>query len=233
MLRVIIVSALLVGVITGLFLTAVQQLQVTPLILQAETFETSGSTEHSHAAASHSLEHSHQVGKAEPVDIFSQRFLLSLVSNIFAAMAFAFLTVAVISYSRQTGWAKGLLWGLAGFAVFFVAPSLGLYPELPGTSSAPLVERQIWWIATTVLTAAGIAMLVFSPKTLFKGVGVIFLITPHIVGAPQPEQVFSTAPQSMVKDFIIATTIMNAVFWLVLGSLSGYVLYKFDKNSAE
>src|SRR3546814_13405119 len=42
---------------------------------------------------------------------------------------------------RQTGWRQGLLCGLVGFAVFTLAPGLGLRPEIPGTEAAPLADR--------------------------------------------------------------------------------------------
>ncbi len=48
----------------------------------------------------------------------------------------------------------GLLWGLAGFVVFVLAPNFGLPPELPGMQAGDLMQRQIWWLATVVLTAA-------------------------------------------------------------------------------
>ena len=46
------------------------------------------------------------------------------------------------------------MWGLAGFAVFTIAPGLGLPPELPGVPAAPLLSRQIWWVTAVLATAA-------------------------------------------------------------------------------
>ena len=40
-----------------------------------------------------------------------------------------------------TGWRAGLLWGFAGFAVFTLAPGLGLPPELPAMPAAELLPR--------------------------------------------------------------------------------------------
>ncbi|HFD31084.1 MAG TPA: cobalt transporter [Gammaproteobacteria bacterium] len=234
MLRSILISAILVGTISGIFLTAVQQYKVTPLILEAETYESSDdghshthekaeSTEHADKADSHSHDES------------DQRLLLSLLSNIFAGIAFAFITEAAIVYSEQKGWAKGILWGLAGFIVFYAAPSLGLHPKLPGTSGAPLLHQQLWWVATATATAAGIAMLVFSSKSksLFKAIGVLLLASPHIVGAPVPAQIITSVPDLLMQKFVIASALTNVSFWLVLGVLSGYFLYKFDNHAAE
>ena len=50
---------------------------------------------------------------------------------------------------------------MAGFAVFMLAPSLGLPPELPGMPAAELGPRQVWWLLTAAATAAGLALLAF------------------------------------------------------------------------
>ncbi len=228
MLRMILISAFIVGAISGVFLTALQQYNVTPLILEAESYESSANGHaHEHGTSAHS--HSNQ----QVDDDTTQRLYLSLLSNIFAAIGFALITVAAITFSNQAGWKKGLLWGAAGFIVFYIAPSLGLPPKLPGTSGAPLLYQQLWWGATASATAAAIAMLVFSSKLSFKGVGLLLLIIPHLVGAPVPEQFVSSAPDSLLQQFVIASGLTNAFFWLILGTLSGYFLYKFDDHTSE
>jgi adenosylcobinamide kinase/adenosylcobinamide-phosphate guanylyltransferase len=50
-----------------------------------------------------------------------------------------------------------MFWGLAGFAVFTLAPGLGLPPELPAMPAADLLARQVWWIGTAAATAIGLA----------------------------------------------------------------------------
>jgi Probable cobalt transporter subunit (CbtA) len=64
----------------------------------------------------------------------------------------------------NVNWRQGLIWGLGGFVAFNLASALGLPPDLPGTEVASLEARQIWWLATVVLTSVGLAMLVFGPK---------------------------------------------------------------------
>ncbi|MFK5915204.1 MAG: CbtA family protein [Woeseiaceae bacterium] len=228
MLRMILISAFIVGAISGVFLTALQQYNVTPLILEAEIYESSAN---GHAHEQSASAHSHT--NTQEKDDTTQRLYLSLLSNIFAAIGFALITVAAITFSNQAGWKKGLLWGAAGFIVFYIAPSLGLPPKLPGTSGAPLLHQQLWWGATVSATAAGIAMLVFSSKLSFKGVGLLLLIIPHLVGAPVPEQFISSAPDSLLQQFVIASGLTNAFFWLILGTLSGYFLYKLDDRALE
>ena len=72
-------------------------------------------------------------------------------ANVLTAIGFALLLAAIFALrSANTGnsvsWHQGLMWGLAGFAVFTIAPGLGLPPELPGVPAAPLLSRQIWWV---------------------------------------------------------------------------------------
>ena len=107
------------------------------------------------------------------------------------------------------------------YLIFFVAPSLGLPPEVPGTEAANLKDRQLWWLMTVFDTAAGLWLLVFSKTKLNKLFGAVLLISPHSIGAPQPEVHSSAAPAELAHTFIIATAFANAVFWLALGGLMG------------
>ena len=45
----------------------------------------------------------------------------------------------------------------------------------------------------------------------------------HIVGAPQPDSDGGTAPAELESAFVIASLIANAIFWLALGALSGFL----------
>jgi hypothetical protein len=53
----------------------------------------------------------------------------------------------------------GLLWGLAGFACFTVAPALGLPPKPPGVPVADVRARQLWWALTAGVTATGLILI--------------------------------------------------------------------------
>ncbi|NOX42139.1 MAG: cobalt transporter, partial [Gammaproteobacteria bacterium] len=54
---------------------------------------------------------------------------------------------------------------------------------------------------------------------------------PHIVGAPLPEQAYSSAPERLRNNFIIASALANVGFWIILGFLSGYLLRKTEIRS--
>lgn len=224
MFRSLLIAALMAGAVAGLLLTGIQQWQVTPIILAAEKFETMAVDAPAHEHAGHS--HEHGDAAWSPADGI-ERMLFTLLSNVLAGIGFALIISAAMGFRGHSGWLKGLGWGLAGYAVFFVAPSLGLHPKVPGTAAAALAEQQLWWISTVVASAAGLALLVFGRSLLLRGIAVILLVMPHLFGAPLPEQAVSPVPQQLSDNFILATAVVNAIFWLILGLLSGRFLQQF------
>ncbi len=228
-------TAALASLFAGILLTLVQQVGVIPSILEAEKYETTtpAAIEKSITSQDHGNSHGHE-GAAEawgPQDGIERTFF-TLAANILIAMGFALLLGAASSLrGYNMSWKSGLLWGLAGYAIFFVAPSLGLAPELPGTEAAALQTRQIWWFATATSTAGGLALMVFAPNYLLKGIGIIALVVPHLVGAPHPDIPVALAPQELITTFIIATAIANAVFWLTLGGAYGFFSQKFTSDT--
>ncbi|MEE1890206.1 CbtA family protein [Pseudomonas carassii] len=211
------------GLLAALLLTLLQSFWVAPLILQAETYESAApvAEHHEHgAAAPHKHEHSAEAWA--PEDGW-QRVLSTTGGNLVVAVGFALILVALYSLREPNRVATGALWGLAGFAVFCLAPTLGLPPELPGTAAADLGQRQTWWIGTAAATAAGLALLVFARHWLLKALGVALLVIPHLIGAPQPAVHESLAPEALETQFKIASWLTNAAFWLALGLLSAWL----------
>jgi cobalt transporter subunit CbtA len=236
----IVTAAALAGVLAGLTLTAVQKIQVSPIILKAEVYEDAAAaaavshTAPSHSSAENTLHdhadaqaHEHAPNAWQPAEGL-ERTMFTALANISLAVGFGLLLGSGLCLRGGAGgWRSGLLWGLAGYVVFFAAPSLGLPPEVPGTEAASLADRQVWWLATAVATAAGLSLLVFTRNWSFKLLGVAMLIAPHLIGAPQPQVHTSAAPAELIQAFIHATTIANAVFWLALGGLMGWFYKKF------
>ncbi|OIQ81352.1 putative cobalt transporter subunit (CbtA) [mine drainage metagenome] len=210
------------GILAGLLLTLIQQVQIAPLILEAEQYEqASDAVSHNDQAPTIGA-HEHEHDAWQP-DNGLERILFTTAANIVVAFGFALLLGAAIALRRsKPGWRYGLLWGMAGYAVFFVAPSLGLPPEIPGTQSAALVDRQMWWIFTVVFTVIGLWFIVFSGKRIAKIIGVASLIVPHLIGAPQPSVHGGVAPAALEHAFVLATIVANMVFWLALGALFGF-----------
>ncbi|ASF46614.1 CbtA family protein [Methylovulum psychrotolerans] len=219
--RQMLVAALWAGLWAGLFLTAIQRLQVLPLIQQAELYEVQATAIPSHTPAEHAVPHQAEETAWQPQEGW-ERTAYTAVANISLAVGFALLLAAAGNLrGGLSGWRKGLAWGLAGYVAFFVAPSLGLPPELPGTQAALLKDRQFWWVLTVADTALGLWLLAFAKTSTNKLFGLVLLVSPHLLGAPQPEFHDSAAPAELARRFIIATTIANALFWLVLGGLIG------------
>ncbi|MBL1277048.1 MAG: CbtA family protein [Ectothiorhodospiraceae bacterium] len=236
--------AALSSLFAGVLLTLFQQFQVVPAIVEAETYEVTGSglaadhamVEHGeadhHEIDSHATDsgHLHDETAWAPEDGL-QRHLFTAAANVVIALGFALLMGAAAAMGGiKINWRTGLLWGLAGYVIFFVAPSLGLHPELPGTEAADLQLRQYWWLATIACTAAGLALLVFNSRSALKVAGVLFIIAPHVIGAPQPDVHNALAPAELIQTFIIATVISNAVFWLALGGLYGFFNQKLAQQ---
>lgn len=234
--------AALSGLMAGVCLTVAQQWQVSPLIHQAEVFENAANdapkgTEQAPGLASsivkHAHEHAHQHATPshddhtgthddadwKPSDGIERIFYTTLV-NVSLAVGFGLLLGSVLYlHGGMTSWRAGLVWGLAGYLVFFVAPSIGLPPQLPGTEAAPLAERQLWWVLTVTSAAAGLALLRFA-RMPFKLIGAVVLTLPYLAGAPQPAISGGSAPPELAQAFVLATSLANGFFWLVLGVLT-------------
>ena len=229
-LKKIVSSAALAGLLAGLLLTGVQQLQVSTIILKAEVYEDAATASPQGVAHLHSVaeadHHEHDADAWQPANGW-ERTLFTALSNISLAVGLGLLVGAVIYlHGEASGWRSGLLWGVAGYLVFFVAPSLGLPPEVPGTQAAPLFDRQIWWLITVLATATGLSLLIFAKNWKIKFLGAALLVIPHILGAPQPIVIASTAPAELARAFIYATAAANAAFWLALGGLMGFFYKK-------
>jgi predicted cobalt transporter CbtA len=61
-------------------------------------------------------------------------------------------------------------------------------------------------------------------------VGVALIVAPHIIGAPQPESHASPIPENLHHQFVVATTVTNLVFWVLLGGLVGIVRSRFTHS---
>ena len=221
-LKALIISSLWAGLWAGLLLTALQSYQVIPSLLQAEVYEQAA--EHQQHVTG--TTHQHETDAWQP-DNGVERTLSTALANVSLAVGFALLLGAASNLRGGIGsWRQGLFWGLAGYSIFFVAPALGLPPELPGTSAADLEARQLWWLMTVFDTALGLWLLVFAKTKLNQLFGAVLLLSPYVIGAPHPEIQGGLAPAELANTFIMATAIANALFWLVLGALMGLMSHQ-------
>lgn len=246
--RQIFFYALIVGLVSGLTLTAVQMWQVVPIIHSAEVFEAEpapvianqSAHEHSHGAAHH-----HDEAAWAPEN-GAERTGFTLLSNILTAIGFAlFMQTAIVMtlkkhVKNQLTMKAGLLWAAAGYSVFFIAPSLGLPPEIPGAAAGPLEMRQMWWLGAVICTAAGLGGFAFI-KSHWRWATLSLILIPHLVGAPQsPGEHFAEQPVAaaaqlleLADQFIGATALANAAFWLVLGLVSVWSVRRISSTMGK
>ena len=197
--RQIVWAALLAGVMTGVLMTLVQLVTTTPLIAQAEVYERRASQaheqHHSDAQAQAHPEGSH--AEWEPDDGL-ERTVYTALATILAAFGYALILGAALSLTRASGLRGGLVFGAAGFLVFQLAPALGLPPEPPGVPMAELLPRQLWWLGTVIATALALASWYFArthSKRIWIPVGIVLMILPHVIGAPQAPAEASAVPE--------------------------------------
>ena len=208
---------LLAGVLAGALVSAAQMVRIVPLILQAEVFEIADHSEHIADKTTWSPEDG------------LERTTYTLITNLLVGSGCGLLLVGAFVLAQMAGRSidafRGLLWGVAGFLVFALMPSIGLPPELPGTAAAELSERQLWWIGTAGATALGVGLIVFGRPLWVKALALPIIALPHLIGAPQPSEHGGTAPAGFAQEFVIASLATTALFWIALGTTSGW-LYK-------
>lgn len=227
--RNIVLVAAIAGVLAGLGMTVTQQLTTVPLILKAEVYEEQGATAaHDHGdAAAQPAAHEHGDEGWQPADGF-ERTAFTLLANIVTGVGFALLLVAASELAGGiTGWRQGVFWGLAGFAVFTLAPSLGLPPELPAMPAAELGARQLWWVATAFSAAAALALMFYGRTPLAIVAAVALLVAPHLIGAPEPASYDTPIPEGLHHSFVVAVVLTALLFWVLLGALAGLFRERF------
>jgi cobalt transporter subunit CbtA len=223
-LRRLVFSAVCAGLLTGLFVAVAHQIGTVPVILKAETYEQADAAPHEHASTAH--DHEAHAWQPRPG---VERIGYTVLADMLTAIGYGLLLVAGFALlGRDVTWRTGLWWGLAGFATFTLAPGLGLPPEVPGTEAAPLLDRQVWWVATVIATGAGLALLTFGKRWIWPVLAVVLIALPHLWGAPQPLEHGSLAPEALGRQFVVAVTVVSFLSWAVLGSSTAYFYRRFN-----
>lgn len=227
------IVALIAGSISGIFVSVVHEIATTPVILAAEVYENSAAAGTPQSAATEvttangtgatMVEGGDHQGEAWSPSDGIERTLYTTAGDILTGIGFALLLVAALRvWGGRVDWRTGLCWGLAGFAAVILAPGLGLPPEVPGTVAAPLFPRQVWWIATVLATGGGLAMILLGRKAAWCVLGIALIVAPQAIGAPQPAEHSSLAPEAIAHRFVVAATVAGLLFWAALGTLSGF-----------
>ncbi len=224
----VILAALLAGIAAGLCMGVLQQVRLTPLILEAEKYEMADlGHDHEASADGSSVNHAamHHAATADDAETGSWRTPLTFASTAVAGAGFAAVLcgvsfLAAIPITRQ----NGFVWGMAGFAAFVLSPAAGLPPELPGMPVADLGSRQLWWIATALCTAAAFWFMYRYHQLWAIAASAFLILLPHIFGAPAPEAHDTTLPAEILGRFVANSIAANGLFWLLIGTFLGVAL---------
>jgi cobalt transporter subunit CbtA len=221
-------SALFAGVAAGLIAAALQLAFVQPVLLEAELYE---SGERVHFAEAQDAAHDHsdhdhsQDQGAEPGEL--TRNLWSVAFSALVYVGYGLILVAGFALAARFGVSvdarTGLLWGVAGYVAAHLAPAAGLPPELPGSSAAEVMPRQIWWFATVAATAAGIALIAFGKGMTHFALAALLILAPHAIGAPHPTVLAGVAPPELAGMFAGRTLAVGLAAWAVLGATAGWL----------
>lgn len=207
-------AALVAGAISGLAAFGVQHMMVEPLLLKAEIYED--------AARRTQAEGAHAGHEWKPSDGF-ERTAFTCLSTVLTGVGYAALLLGLAAtLDVRLDLTRGAVAGVAAFACLSLAPALGLPPQLPGAAVADLQTRQLWWLGTVIATAIGLWLFIDSrlgwPQRI---AGVVTVLVPHLIGAPVADGA-SAVPVQLARQFAFASVASSAMFWLMVGTVSGY-----------
>ncbi len=247
MIQRMLTSALFAGCAVGLLAALLHFAFVQKYVLLGELYETGAVTHFSSGSASETassapdpapesahdhanpgqhadgLAHEAHAHGPSPSDMTRNAY--TVLFTVLVYSAYALILVAGFglaeSFGPKIGAAEGMLWGLAGFASFQMAPAMGLAPELPGTIAADLGARQLWWWGTVAATASALALIGYGRKPWAILLAAILLAAPHLIGAPQIDAYSGVAPPEVAAAFSANVLGVGLMVWLCLGWVAG------------
>lgn len=210
-------TALFAGAVAGLIAGLLQLAFVQPVLLHAELYE---SGELIHLGADPVTAHPVLPG------FDAVRDGLSLIFTMLTYTGYALILVAVMSVAEGRG-ARidgriGMIWGIAGFVTFHLAPAFTLAPEVPGVAAAEVSARQIWWFATVAAAGVALWLIAFARNWALQGLAVALLAAPHLIGAPEPDSFTGTVPPEIAALFAARALGVGLAAWVLLGAFAGY-----------
>jgi len=241
MLNRLFMTALVAGLAAGVFGWALQMALTTPIIIKAEIFENAPdmAAGHDHgtdAGHDHGDGHDEAGGHQHDADAWMpedgiERHAFTLLTSVLFGVGFGAILAAGFALTGRDhiGWREGMVWGLLGYAALYVAPSLGLPPELPGMVAADLGDRQVWWLLAALTTAAGLYGLI-KGNAVMRVLGVVAIVLPHAVGAPHPDEFFGGPPAELAAKFAVASLVTVGLFWVALGAAAGWAFDRYARN---
>jgi cobalt transporter subunit CbtA len=235
MMQRMVTSAVFAGLAAGLFAALLHFAFVQKYILLGEDYESGAATHFAGAAGDGDGAHAHAATDAQHDDHDHgpgaeaggwQRNGLTVLFFALLYAAYGLVLVAGFALARQFGQRvsprDGLVWGIAGFVCLHLAPALGLAPELPGTAAADLSDRQLWWAATAICTAIGLALIAYGRKPLWIVLAAVLLALPHLIGAPELEGFSGVAPPEVASAFAARSLTVGLAAWSLMGWLAAW-----------
>ena len=220
----ILTSAVFAGAVAGVLAALLQLLFVQPVLLHAELYE-SGQLVHFGAG---------EVASAQPVEAGFEplRDGLSILFTMLTYTGYAFLLIAGMALAEARGVVvdgrRGILWGLAGYVAFHLAPAVSLPPEVPGVAAADVEARQIWWFATVAASGLAVWLIAFGRNLTMWVAAVALLLAPHVVGAPHPAAFAGTVPPEIAALFASRALGVGLAAWVLLGVFAGHFWQRED-----
>jgi cobalt transporter subunit CbtA len=211
------ISAIFAGAAAGLAAGLLQLVFVQPVLLHAELYETGTLV---HFGGTSNSAHPDLPG------FDAVRDGLSLIFTMLTYTGYALIMVAAMGFAEDRGaqidgrW--GILWGIAGFVAFHLAPGFTLAPEVPGVTAADVTARQIWWFATVTAAAIALWLLAFGENWVMGGAAIILLMAPHLIGAPEPDSFAGPVPTEIGALFAARALGVGLAAWVLLGCFAGY-----------
>ncbi len=228
----VILAALLAGIAAGILMSGIQQVRITPLILEAEKYETHMAEPQASAAeqTAGATEQAAEDKAWEPADGLERTLFTTLASVATGAGFAALLTGVSLLTGIPITLRNGAIWGLCGFIALTLAPSAGLPPALPGVPAGDLAFRQIWWTGTGLAT--GLALYLFTTRRTFWPIAaaIALIAVPHVIALPEPANPESAVPPILAAVYVSNVLAAAAVFWSLIGVFLGYALQRVSKE---
>lgn len=244
-------TALFAGLLAGLVAVLLQFSLIERLILEAEDYESGAKV---HFVAGHTghdaTEHvGGQPAPAEPNagdgmmtahddsgDSNLTRFGLAFSAVFLTFVGWSLLMVAGFAMAERFGHkvtpSQGILWGGAAFLAVSLLPGIGLPPELPGIPAADLFARQMWWVGTVIASGAALALFAFGRGVVPVMAGIVLLILPHAIGAPQLPEFGGIVPPELSAEFAVRSMVEAFGGFAVLGIAAAWLWNRAPQKAA-
>jgi cobalt transporter subunit CbtA len=217
MLSRFIISAVFAGAAAGLLTGLLQLVFVQPVLLHAELYE-GGDLVHFGAEA---------VSAHPELPGFDlMRDGLSVIFTMLTYTGYALILIGAMSFAEERGtpitarW--GILWGIAGFVAFHLAPGFTLAPEVPGVAAADVTARQIWWFATVAAAVVALWLIAFGRSPIMILIAAVLLAAPHLIGAPEPDTFAGPVPTEIGALFAARAFGVGLAAWVMLGAFAAF-----------